>query len=504
MTYISWSSDLGDNCIQNIHMGRYIIVYMVGNFLFRWRWRVAVKRNFRPYNRWWYLSRWIDALVSLCCFTANISTLSYEIVKNKSTMKINRFRLFKCRSTTFTENISDFQDESVTKDVQKLQIRTKSQKTSSREPKRKSKRPEIQRYIPKGKILEQHHPDLSGGEPLTETWIDGIDWQKDGSHSPSPGPDLGSPSPRKIDLKNMQVTVVNEQVQSPKDGQKTESMTQSRQQQIKNQSRGERGQQGPKFQGRRSGPRTDLNPKNDVNKFQQNRSDNRKAEVKEIQQTSSEKEKDQIIIETKVLKDESDKDPKSDFFIVPSRPSTIGQEAERSSPVVGDVKNENVDETSPNAVEVKPLVKDFINIHPSKTKSRSYDKLNKTENWDEEEYYPDAGKLGTLVFERSRSSEQLNLTGKNTKPPIPRSASGGGIKTPKKYVFSSMRKRADSFSSDISTGMWFSKFIFRRSVGFYSAQPVFLQWKIFIMVYELKFVIYNYSYLRHMKVLILI
>ena len=346
----------------------------------------------------------------------------------------------------------------MTKDVQNLQIQNKSQKTSKSEPKRRSKRPEIQRYIPKGKILGQQHPDQSGGEPLTETWIDGIDWQKDGSHSPSPGPELGSPSPRKIDLKNMQVTVVNTQVQSPKDdGLKTESVTQSRQQQqqqqqSKNQSRGERGQQGSKVQGRRSGPRTDLNPKNDGNKFQQNRGDNRKTEVKEIDKIQTGKEKDLINTDTKVIKNESDKEQKADFIDVPSRPSTIGQEAERSSPVVGDVNNENVDELSPNVVEVKPIVKDFSNIQPSKPKSRSYDKLNKTENWDEEEYYPDPGKLGTLVFERSRSSEQLNLSGKNVKPPIPRSASGGGFKSPKKYVFGSMRKRADSFSSDISTG----------------------------------------------------
>ena len=38
--------ELGDNCIQNVHLGRYIVGYMVGNYL-----RGAVKRNFRPYNR---------------------------------------------------------------------------------------------------------------------------------------------------------------------------------------------------------------------------------------------------------------------------------------------------------------------------------------------------------------------------------------------------------------------------------------------------------------------
>ena len=44
---------LGDNCIQNVHLGRYIYIvgYMVGNFVLRRRINGAVKRNFRPYNR---------------------------------------------------------------------------------------------------------------------------------------------------------------------------------------------------------------------------------------------------------------------------------------------------------------------------------------------------------------------------------------------------------------------------------------------------------------------
>ena len=42
---------LGDNCIQNVHLGRYIVGYMVGNFVLRRRISGAVKRNFRPYNR---------------------------------------------------------------------------------------------------------------------------------------------------------------------------------------------------------------------------------------------------------------------------------------------------------------------------------------------------------------------------------------------------------------------------------------------------------------------
>ena len=47
---------LGDNRIQNVHLGKYIVGYMVGSFVLRRRVSGAVKRNFRPYNRW-YTSR---------------------------------------------------------------------------------------------------------------------------------------------------------------------------------------------------------------------------------------------------------------------------------------------------------------------------------------------------------------------------------------------------------------------------------------------------------------
>ena len=40
----------GDNCIQNVHLGRYIVGYMVGNFVLRRHVSRTVKRNFRPYN----------------------------------------------------------------------------------------------------------------------------------------------------------------------------------------------------------------------------------------------------------------------------------------------------------------------------------------------------------------------------------------------------------------------------------------------------------------------
>ena len=44
-------ADLKDNCIQNFHLGRYIVRYAVGNLVL---WRCAsgaVKRDFRPYIR---------------------------------------------------------------------------------------------------------------------------------------------------------------------------------------------------------------------------------------------------------------------------------------------------------------------------------------------------------------------------------------------------------------------------------------------------------------------
>ena len=45
--------NLGDNCIQNVHLGRYIVGYMVRNFVLRRRISGAVKHNFWPYNQWY-------------------------------------------------------------------------------------------------------------------------------------------------------------------------------------------------------------------------------------------------------------------------------------------------------------------------------------------------------------------------------------------------------------------------------------------------------------------
>ena len=42
---------LGYNCIQNFHLGRYIVGYTVGNLVLRRRVSGAVKRDFRTYIR---------------------------------------------------------------------------------------------------------------------------------------------------------------------------------------------------------------------------------------------------------------------------------------------------------------------------------------------------------------------------------------------------------------------------------------------------------------------
>ena len=44
-------SQLGDNCIQNFHLGRYIVGYTVGNLVLRRRASGDVKRDFRTYIR---------------------------------------------------------------------------------------------------------------------------------------------------------------------------------------------------------------------------------------------------------------------------------------------------------------------------------------------------------------------------------------------------------------------------------------------------------------------
>ena len=47
----STGHELGDNCIQNFHLGRYIVGFTVGNLVLRGPASGAVKRDFRTYIR---------------------------------------------------------------------------------------------------------------------------------------------------------------------------------------------------------------------------------------------------------------------------------------------------------------------------------------------------------------------------------------------------------------------------------------------------------------------
>ena len=45
------NNELGDNCVQNFHLGRYIVGYTVGNLVLQRRASGAVKHDFRTYIR---------------------------------------------------------------------------------------------------------------------------------------------------------------------------------------------------------------------------------------------------------------------------------------------------------------------------------------------------------------------------------------------------------------------------------------------------------------------
>ena len=51
ITLLHTTHDLGDNCIQNFHLGRYIVGFTVGNLVLRRRASGAIKRDFRTYIR---------------------------------------------------------------------------------------------------------------------------------------------------------------------------------------------------------------------------------------------------------------------------------------------------------------------------------------------------------------------------------------------------------------------------------------------------------------------
>ena len=69
--------DLGDNCIQNFHLGRYIVGYTVGNLVLRGRASGAVKRDFRTYiRRFTSPNENIPILMHFCSLSSNWSVAS--------------------------------------------------------------------------------------------------------------------------------------------------------------------------------------------------------------------------------------------------------------------------------------------------------------------------------------------------------------------------------------------------------------------------------------------
>ena len=72
-SHLKWTK-LGDNSIQNFHLGRYIVGYTVGNLVLRRRVSGAVKRDFRPYiRRYTYLPNKVIPILMLFCSFVSIS-----------------------------------------------------------------------------------------------------------------------------------------------------------------------------------------------------------------------------------------------------------------------------------------------------------------------------------------------------------------------------------------------------------------------------------------------
>lgn len=329
----------------------------------------------------------------------------------------------------------------------------------------------MQRYVPKGRLQQQkqqQEADASGEGSG--------DWEDDLSspspkqvHSPSPGPATSAfvhsphtPSPRKIDLKNMQVTVINDKSVSD-DRSSPEKNVEEQDRNIRTNEQGfskgkGQGQTYSRGRGQRHNQRSNTKgnePRNTRGQY------GSKNDLKDQRQKTENKDTNENTSASKTVKQNAEnkqaKEQKTDqeLYIVPSRPSTIGQEADRkdTAPVGMEENKQKTDENKP-IIDKQEILNRFKRT-PNKTKSRSYDRLNQSDRFDDEDgYYPDPTNLNTMVFERSHSSEQLNLSGRNLgKPPMPRSASGGGIKNiPKKHGFSGVRRRTDSMSSDLSTG----------------------------------------------------
>ena len=80
-SFYTKSLHLGDNRIQNFHLGRYIVGYTVRNLVLRRRASGAVKRDFRTYIRRYtspneILNMVIPILMHFCSFVSNRSVES--------------------------------------------------------------------------------------------------------------------------------------------------------------------------------------------------------------------------------------------------------------------------------------------------------------------------------------------------------------------------------------------------------------------------------------------
>ncbi|KAK3587144.1 hypothetical protein CHS0354_006784 [Potamilus streckersoni] len=227
-------------------------------------------------------------------------------------------------------------------------------------------------------------------------------------------------SPRKVNLKSMQVTVVNDiATQQPKGRGRGRSRTSSQ-----------------TWEGVAQSKNQDI-PAGSGHSVQQaldkeSRSQERSYKEEMIKQSPS-----HFTVQTKNKAGEM-----KEMYIVPVRPDTIGQEASRNANIIGQEETETSELNEKVDVRLEKL---------RANKSRSVEKLDRSEKWDEEDFY-DIGSIGTLVFERSRSSEQLNLTESNVG--LTSFYKGKGSSLPRKFSFAAMRRaaRKESVSSDISTG----------------------------------------------------
>ena len=369
-----------------------------------------------------------------------------------------------------------FQVAAVNSGIQDMKVTVDNHQRSRRSDEaRRKRRPEIQRYVPKGRLEQQQQSVTDASGEGSGDYEDEMSSPSPKTiHSPSPGPATSaflhspqSPSPRKIDLKNMQVTVVNNKsdsgnrvspeknVDQPvKTGNRN---TRNNEQEHQRNQRGQ-GQSYSRGRGQRHNQRS--NTRQNEGKSNRGQVGNRNESKEQRPKVENKDTRQENIVQKQDNKSNIDnkqsKDVKTDqeLYIVPSRPSTIGQEADRKDTApVGMEENKNKMDEKPS-IDKQEILARFRRT-PNKTKSRSYDKLNQTERYEDDDgYYPDPQNLGTMVFERSHSSEQLNLTGHNIgKPPMPRSSSGSGAKNlTRKHGFSGMRKRTDSISSDLSTG----------------------------------------------------